>query len=331
MTDIIKSSLIKENEINKKHYFKSLIETAYAQGVISLDEINYLQRKSIDLLKKVVGMLTGNESFTVKYDRARDLLDSAYFTIGIYLKTCETPDDAIKEVLSNDLYSIFQKGNKLIEQYLNKYKIFYNLIKSNMLKLPNYTYFSTFIKEIEEFFKNYNKDFAANEIIINADYPLCKGNPNLLGIEFIMEYLNNFNYENLFMQNYALEDIHSLLQRLSNISSDLIISIFKQVLITTIAEELSNHTEYHLYVDILEVENIYRNLSIKNNDEIEYIIKSTINKIYAKLEVNDRIKSYIDECTDNIVSSIIAGIKNDNLEILFGTKGEIIDYGREDK
>ena len=122
MTDIIKSSLIKENEINKKHYFKSLIETAYAQGVISLDEINYLQRKSIDLLKKVVGMLTGNESFTVKYDRARDLLDSAYFTIGIYLKTCETPDDAIKEVLSNDLYSIFQKGNKLIEQYLNKYK-----------------------------------------------------------------------------------------------------------------------------------------------------------------------------------------------------------------
>lgn len=322
MTNIIKRSVISKDELSSKYYFKSLIEIAYAKNVINLEDLNYIQKESINLLKKVVGMLTGNESFTVKYDRAQILLDSAYFTIGIFLKTCASPEDAIQEVLTNELYVLFKKGNNLIEQYLNKYKRFYNLVKSNMLKLPNYAYFNTFINDIDLFFKNYNKDFESSDTIISAGYPLCKGNPNLLGIEFIMEYLTNFNYENLFLQMYDVEDIYSLLHRISNISSDLIINIFKQVLITTIAEELSNHSEYHLYVDILEAENIYMNLSSKNPDEIEFIIKSTLNKIYAKLKVNDKIRIYINECTDNIISSIIVSIKNDNLSFLFGTKGE---------
>lgn len=324
MTNIIKHSLIKEEEINKKYYFKSLIEIAYQKSVIDLNELNYIQRESIELLKKVVGMLTGNESFTVKYDRARTLLDSAYFTIGVYLKTCQTPDDAIREVLDNKIYILFKKGNELIEQYLNKYKMFYNIIKNNMLKLPNYAYFNTFTKDIDDFFKRYNKDFEATELNTYIEYPLCIGNPDLLGIEFIMEYLTNFNYENSFLQKYNLEDIYSLINRLSNISSELLINLFKQVLITTIAEELSNHSEYHLYVNILEVEEIYRNINTKEQDEIEYIVKSAINKIYAKLEVNDKIKEYIEKCTDNITSSIMMGIKNDNLEIIFGTKREVI-------
>lgn len=324
MTNIIKNSQIREDEINKKYYFKSLIEIAYNKKIISNDELNYLQRESIELLKRVIGMLTGNESYTVKYDRAKGLLDSAYFTIGVYLKTLKSPDEAIKELLNNNLYTLFRYGNDLIEKTFKQYKIFYNLVKSNMLNIPNYTYYNTFSKNIMDFFKNYNKDFDATDIIISPDYPLCNGNPDLLGIEFIKEYLTNFNYENLFLQKYALEDICHLLSRLSNIYKDLVINIFKQVLLTTIAEELSGHLEYHLYVDVLEIESIYQNLSNKDNDEIEYILKSAINKIYAKLNVNDKIKVYIDNCIDSIIEDIITSIKHDNLEILFGTKKEVV-------
>lgn len=109
---------------------------------------------------------------------------------------------------------------------------------------------------------------------------------------------------------------------MSNISSDLVFNIFKQVLLTTLAEELSNHQEYHLYVDILEIENIYMHLVSKSDDEIAYILNSSFNKIYAKLKVDDKIKTYISECAKEIISIFIQGIKSDNLEIIVGTKGE---------
>lgn len=323
MNNIIKSSLIKENDLDNKYYFKSLVDVAYSKGIIDVNQLNYLQRESIELLKKVTGMLTGNESYTIKYDRAINLLESAYFTVGVYLKACKTPDDAIDELLNNKLSDIFDKGNDLIQNYFSKYKVFYNFVNNNMLKLPNYAYMNSLKKEMDEFFRTYNKDFdAAREC--GVDYPLCIGQIDLLGIEFVMTYLTYFNYENLILQKYDLKDIYNLLNRISDISSDLIINIFKQVFITTIGEELAGHDNYHLYVDILETEDIFRNLSSRNDEEVEYILRSIINKICLKFNLNDKIKKYIDECTTNIISSIMISIKNDTLDILFGTKSEKI-------
>lgn len=318
--NIIKSSKINIDELDNKYYFKSLIDVAYRENIISETELNKLQVESIELLKKVIGMLSGNESFTVKYDRAKILLDSAYYTVGIYLKTCPTPNDAIKELLSSNLSEIFEKGNRLIENYITKFRIFYKVVKNNMLKLPNHTYFTS-LKEIEDFFNSYNKDFEAN-LEIKMDYPLCSGEPYFLGIEYIMDYLTNLNYENTFMQKYDLKDIYNMLNRLSNISSDLVINVFKQVFITTIGEELSRHSEYHLSLSILEVEDIYMNLSPRNEEEIEYIIKSAINKIYEKMSINNKLKEYINYCLENIISNVITSIKNDKLDILFGVKPE---------
>ena len=321
MSNIIKSYIIKESDLDSQYYFQSLMEVAYQKEVINEEELNRIQIDSIDLLKRVVSMLTGNESSSIKYDRANMLLDSAYYTISVYLKSLNDLENAIKEIKSNSLIDLFSKGNNLIERYFNKYKIFYSLVKGNMLKILNYTYLNSVTSEVDNFFQVYNKDYEAH-LEINIDYPLCIHPTNLTGIEFIMEYLNNFNIENLFLQLYRIEDINNLLSRLSNISSELIINIFKQVLLTTIAEELANHSEYHLYLDIVSVEMLYMNLSTKDDDEISFIIKSTINKIYAKLEVNDKIKVYIEKCLDKITDEFITSIKNDNLEILVGTKGE---------
>lgn len=228
MNEIDIISTIKREDLDERNYFKSLIENAYSNQMLTEDDMINLQMQILQLLDKRIYKYNGKYSSSVRKEIMEDISNSNIYTIGIYLKTFRNPDEAIKSIKKHGLIIAYQEGRKKIDRMLDIIRVMYIKVKQNKLNIQNDTYNDTLIGGIEGFLKIYNPDFKAQDMKITADYPLYN---NLIGkldgVEFIREYLNSIYLENTFCKKFSEEKIEYLLYGYSHDYQELIINVLK--------------------------------------------------------------------------------------------------------
>lgn len=194
----IKSKINRLN-LDEKNYFESLIKEAYNNEMITENEIINLQMDIIQLLDERIYKYNGVDNSSVRKEVVEEINKSNYYTIVIYLKTFNNPDNALEKIKSTNLNNIYYIGRKKIDRMLNIIRVIYAKVKQNKLKTNNQTYNDTIIVGIQGFLKIYNPDFKAHDMKITADYPVYN---NLIGklegVEFIKEYVYSIYLENKF-------------------------------------------------------------------------------------------------------------------------------------
>ena len=198
MNEIEIISKIKREKLDERNYFKTLIEAAYEEQMLTDDDIVNLQIQVLQLLDKKVYKYNGLDSSSIRKEILEEISNSNIYTISIYLKTFRNPDEAIKILKENGLEIAYQEGRKKIVKMLNIIRVMYIKVKQNKLNIENDTYNDTIIGGIQGFLKIYDPDFKAQDMKITADYPSYN---NLIGkldgVEFIKEYLSSLYLENL--------------------------------------------------------------------------------------------------------------------------------------
>ena len=319
MNEIDIISTLKRENLDERNYFKSLIENAYSNQLLTDDDLINLQIQILQLLDERIYKYNGNDSSSIKKEIMEDILNSNIYTIGIYLKTFRNPDEAIKSIKEQGLIIAYQEGRKKIDKILDIIRVMYIKVKQNKLNIQNNTYNDTLILGIQGFLKIYDPDFKAHDMKITADYPLYN---NLIGklegVEFIREYLNSIYLENTFCQKFSEEKIKHLLYGYSHDYQELIINIFEIVLLETIACKLVKRNIQDLTISTSELNEIYELFK----DKEEFDIKNTIIKAYQDIiyEIqldNQEYKKYIEKNLDNIIKMIINAIKQKTLDKLF--------------
>lgn len=172
MNDIETISKIKREKLDERNYFKTLIEDAYENQMITENDIVNLQMQSLQLLDEKIYKYNGGDSSSIRKEFAKEISDSNNYTISIYLKTFNNPDEALKEIQEKGLKIAYQEGRKKIDRMLNVIRLMYIKVKQNKLNIENDTYNDTIIDGIQGFLKIYDPDFKAQDIKITADYPL---------------------------------------------------------------------------------------------------------------------------------------------------------------
>jgi hypothetical protein len=162
-------------------------------------------------------------------------MESIFFTIGLWLKTYQNPDDAVTALQTAPIEEIYNKGRKRIDTMLKAAKSLHAKLLGELIETPNVFYAATLKDAIPGFFKLYEPDYAAQEIHITADYPLCNPIPRLEGIEFIKAYVAAAYYENRFCGRFPAELIHRvLIERVPAYKGlgyeELLINIYEHVL-----------------------------------------------------------------------------------------------------
>lgn len=324
MNDIEVISKIKREKLDEKNYFKTLIQVAYEEQMITKDDIINLQIQILQLLDEIVYKYNGIDSSSIRKEILEEISNSNNYTIGIYLKTFKNPDDALKEIKKEGLIIAYQKGRKNIEKMLKIIRLMYIKVTQNKLNIENDTYNDTIIRGIQGFLKVYDPDFEAQDMKITADYPLYN---NLIGklegVEFIKEYLNSLYLENLFCMKFSEEKIKQLLYGYSHDYKELIINIFEIVLLEVIACKLVKKDIHDLSISKSELNEIY--LMFKNKGEIE----KKINEIYKEIcnefiSDNEELKKYIYKNLNNVVKIITNAVKQKTLDKVFITQKFII-------
>lgn len=327
MNEIDIISIIKRENLDERNYFKSLIENAYNNQMLTDDDMINLQAQLLQLLDERIYRYNGNDSSSIRKEIMEDISNSNIYTISIYLKTFRNPDEAIKNIKKQGLMIAYQEGRKKIDKMLNIIRIMHIKVKQNKLNIQNDTYNDTLIGGIQGFLKIYDPDFKAQDMKITADYPLYN---NLIGkldgVEFIKEYLNSIYLENTFCKKFSEEKIKYLLYGYSHDYKELIINIFEIVLLEVIACKLVKRNIQDLTISTSELNEIYE--LFKDKEEID--IKNTIIKAYQDIidEIqltNQEFRKYIERNIDNLIGMIINSIRQKTLDKLFITQ-KFIEY-----
>ena len=275
MNEIDIISTIKRENLDERNYFKSLIENAYNNQILTDDDMINLQAQLLQLLDERIYRYNGNDSSSIRKEIMEDISNSNIYTISIYLKIFRNPDEAIQSIKKQGLMTAYQEGRKKIDKMLNIIRVMHIKVKRNKLNIGNDTYDETIIGGIQGFLKIYNPDFKAQDMKITADYPLYN---NLIGkldgFEFIKEYLNSIYLENTFCKKFSEEKIEHLLYGYSHDYQELIINIFEIVLLETLACKLVKRNIQDLTISTSELNEIYE--LFKDKEEI--VIRNTIIK-----------------------------------------------------
>lgn len=327
MNDVEVISKIKLKNLDERNYFKTLIEEAYFNKMLTDNDMVNLQMQVIQLLDERIYKYNGNENSSIRKEIMEDILNSIIYTISIYLKTFKNPDEAVELVKEKELKIIYQKGRKKINTILNIIRVMYAKVKENKLNIQNDIYNNTIIGGIQGFLKIYDPDFKAQDMKITADYPLYN---NLIGkldgIEFIKEYLNFIYLENIFCKKFSKEKIEYLLYGYSHDYQKLIINIFEIVLLETIACKLVKRNIQDLTISTSELNYIYKLLKNKEKIEVKNIIIKAYQDVLYELKLdNDNCQKYIERNIDSIIEIIINAIKQKTLDKVFITE-KFIEY-----
>lgn len=317
MENIEKISKIKRETLNSEHYFQSLLEKAYISQLLSEVELEKIQFDCLALLAKKSERFNGGDSSSIRIEKAQDILASIMFTIGVALKAYPNPDNAVSAVQSIGVEAIHTKGRKRIDILVEQTRKQHLLLVSHLMQTNNVFYSSTIVDGINGFFKLYDADFAAHEIHITADYPVYNKTNRLLGIEFIMQYLKQLYFENMFCTYFSHEDIHHLLCGYDERYENLLPNIYEPVLASALGCILADAP-----VDLLEITPeiqslLYHQFSGKDHPKIEQMLHDALSKLSETLSFSDSLIVYVKQSLYQLATAIESAIKAENLERVF--------------
>ncbi len=299
--------------INEEHYFQSLLEQAYNKELLNGGDIERLQYECLSLFSQKVERYTFGESSSVRVDAAQSMMESIFFTIGLWLKTFKTPDDALAELLAESIDTIYQKGRIQIDTMLAAAKELHQ--KLELIETNNVFYRATLQDAIAGFFKLYRPETAAHEIHITADYPLFNPLPNLLGIEFICAYLEAAAYENQFCSYFSASEIHRLLCGYEKDYEDMPINIYEQVVLTAIGCILTKSELYGLRIsDAIYLHRLFLPMS---KQEISKIIEKAAQELVHRLQCPQGLTRYIEHSVPLLANVIKAAAQVNRLDRVF--------------
>ena len=225
-----KTSRIDKESLNGEFYFQSLLEQAHAKGLLTDSDIERLQYDCLALLAHRVERFNAGDSSSIRVEAAQSIMASNLFTISMWLKTFQDPDDAIAALQNEPLAELYKKGRKRIDIMLSATKTIHANLLRQLADIRNVFYRVTLEDGINGFFKRYYPDFGAHETHITADYPTCIAMPKLAGIEFIQAYLEALYHENQFCLHFAPDDLHHLLCGYEEGYQELLINVYEPVL-----------------------------------------------------------------------------------------------------
>lgn len=290
-----------KNNIDPNNYIESLLNNLLEYHYITKEDYNKIILKFLYLLSISIKKYSGSLINSIKIDIAKNINESNIWVIGLYLKN-KSIDEIIDILKNNDIIDLYNLSCNYIDNYINKVKFKYNMIKNNLIKNDNYYYNSTLYDGIKGFFKIYNKSYDAKNKCLTFDYIPYFNISNLEGIEYLDKYLKYINYENIYCNKFDNKKIINLLNNIYSNYKELPINIFEIVFLISLLSKYQNINIYDLNSDLIDINRIYRDYDSNKDKFIDNLYLSFIE---IKEELNIKDDSYLNNSFNKMIKNIL--------------------------
>ncbi|MGN0688780.1 MAG: DUF6179 domain-containing protein [Oscillospiraceae bacterium] len=309
--------LIDAKQLHPRYYAGSLIQQALSCCLLSETDVSKIQSDLLVILAEQCDKWGYGESSSIPTEKAQDMMTSILFVISIKLKSCRSPEQAVKMLKSEPMKSLFESGLQMLRRKIAAAGHLQKRIADNLFDTPNVYYRSTIVDGINGFFKLYRPQFSAHEIHITADYPVLMGRPESDGIEFIEQYLRCIEAENAFCVQFCSQDIHRLLCGLTQDYRRVPMNLFEYVMLSALGLALLNCNPQKLNLSKEDVEKLYCIFLDKADEEIAgYLDKAVISLSEYDL-LPKSTERYLAVTLQRFVSDISNAVKTETLDKIF--------------
>lgn len=316
-----KIRLIDIAELKGDAYFESLLEQAGRRGLLSPKDIERLQYECLDLLAYKIERYNSGDSSSIRVEKAQGIMASILFTVGLWLKTYASPEEAAAALQKESVKKLYQKGRKQIDNMLGDAKTIYEDLLQHLVNIDNEFYRGTIEGGLAGFFKLYCPDYLAQEIHITADYPLFNPVPKLEGIEFIKYYIEAVYYENQFCNYFSADDIHRLLSGYSINYKGLLINVYGMVLTAAIGCVICNADYSRLDISKERAQFLYRTFESLPANQILSTISAAADELSRSFCFSKGLDDYIKNSIPIIAKDIELGVREHILSRVFFSAG----------
>lgn len=306
------------NNLSGEFYFSSLIQEGFSKNLLDKRKIENIQMDCFELLRHKTKLYTSGDSCSVPVKVAENLMQSNLYTIGIYLKSIPHADDALEILMKQNVALLYDEGLKIIKRKIHYAKHLHEMVKNNLLQTGNITYTATVIDAIEGFFKLYDPSFGAHEHHITGDYPLSLPVTDLVGIEFIIEYLQRIYYENKFCCCFSSDKIELLMRSYHKDYEELVFNIFQVLLTTSLGSILVKAPASNLTLNQWDIDYLKDNLKGCSLNEMEMLFYNCYITLITQLDItNEALLNYIEESLDDVAGNIHSAMNLNQPELVF--------------
>lgn len=286
--------------LNPRYYLRSLLAEARRCALISDAEIAAVQAGMQALVLRQAAAWARGRSSSVPAKVAQEIFTSAAFVIGLRLKACAEPEDAVEALRQSAPEALFDAGLELIDRKLTRARLMQRRIEARLFETPNHFYRGTIVDGVNGFFKLYKPQLAAHEIHITADYPPCLGRPELDGIEFIEHYLRRIEAENAFLTCFDADDVHHLLCGVSADYASCPMNLFEPVLLSALGLMLLKRPPRRLELAPAEAARLTARFSAMDAREAQAELSGALAQLSAAMPLPDVAVRYAARCIPGI-------------------------------
>lgn len=290
MNELMRPTLIDAAALDEADYFLSLLSAGRSAGVIDDAVIARIQRESTALLARQTALLTGGKSSSVRAETAQELLLSIFYTLGIALMGCPSPDAALERVLSVPSDALFAEGQAAIRRRVAYARSLHRRTLAALCPVGNVFFQDTVTCGISGFFRLYHPALFAHETHITADYPTFVGEGRVTGIEFIARYLRNISVENRFFSCFAPEDIARLLGGIDVDWRESVMNIYEPLALAAFGAALTGGSARRLDLDI---DALSARLAGCDAEGAAALMRSVLPALCDELRAGESVQRYI--------------------------------------
>lgn len=323
MNSIEKQNLINRESLSEEHFFQSLVQEAHLLKLLSDAQLENIQIQSIKLLAKQTERYNSGDSSSVRVEVAQSILQSVLYSIGIYLKSLPDTDMSLSEIKQTPLEELYKKGRKLIDKKINIAKHLLHLVQHERIEIDNLAYNDTVENGLSGFFSSYDPDFAAHDTPCSIDYPLNIDKMELVGIEYIFEYLQKIYWENKFCKKFSQDNISCVLRGYDENYPDLLVNIFRIVFTNALGRLLLGKSVGGLKIDSIDRKNLQEKFEYLPQDQLYKVLETASIELCKKFDLtNDFFQQYISQTIRDICERLKNALENKQLEPIFVSSKE---------
>lgn len=261
----------------------------------------------------VVAMLaaryTSNESTSVSYDTARQLMGAVIYCIEEYENTAVGLRDLVTAHSTVSADTAYRQGYEILIEKVKKIQQEYNLMMKEFQFYGNRCCYDTFQKGMPEFFLYYDARFHPMNHILTLDYPVLVSLEPRCGADLIEVYVRSASLEQSFLQKLPADYIMHVLNAYSGDYGELIINLASIVIRNVLGCRIAGKSIDLNGYSPVEMERLKLFIRGKSREELEEQLKKYIDELMDfAYEGNEELGNYLKEDVRNFSFELQHGL-----------------------
>lgn len=279
--------------------------------------MKYSQEELLPVVAKLAARYTSNESTSISYDKARQLMGAVIYCIEEYENAATGLRDLVAAHTTVSADTAYRQGYDLLVEKVKKIQQEYNLMMKEFQYYGNRCCYDTFQKGMPEFFLYYDARFHPMNHILTLDYPVLVSLEPRCGADLMEVYVRSAYLEQSFLQKLPAKYILHVLSAYSGDYEELIINIASIVIRNVLGCRIAGKSIDLNGYSPDEMERLKLFISEKTGEGLEEQLKKYIDELMDfAYDGNEELGNYLKEDMRNFSFELQHGLKYNCLQAM---------------